>query len=124
MLVIDDVEEVRYSLAATLIRERIDVVEAGNGMDALLLLEHERFDAIITDVWMPKLDGVELIRLLRAADDDTVIVAISGGAPNAPINFSMALAETWGADATFVKPFDNEDMIAHIRRLWDEKAAG
>lgn len=117
VLVVDDVEEVRYALNATLSREGYEVVEAEDGQSALNLMAGERFDVIVTDLWMPRMDGVELIRALRRADDETKIIAISGGAPKAPINFSVALAETWGADAVFIKPFDQDELVEEMRRM-------
>ena len=74
-------------------------------------------DLIITDLWMPNLDGVELLKRLRATNANIRVIAISGGGMRKPIDVSAALAQTWGADAVLYKPFDNEDLVSEINRL-------
>jgi CheY-like chemotaxis protein len=117
ILLVDDVEEVRFSIASTLQRHGFHVTEACNGLEALERMTEASFDAVITDVWMPKTDGLELLRAIKTMENGPVVVAISGGAPKASIEFSVALADAWAADAVFIKPFDNDELADKLRSL-------
>ena len=117
ILLVDDVPAVRLSIRAALEAVGYQVQEAGDGKEALDLLDSQAVDLIVTDLWMPNLDGVELLKRLRASNANIKVIAISGGGMRKPIDVSAALAQTWGADAVLYKPFDNDDLVAEIRRL-------
>ena len=117
ILLVDDVPAVRLSIRAALEAVGYQVQEAGDGREALDLLDSQAVDLIVTDLWMPNLDGVELLKRLRATNANIKVIAISGGGMRKPIDVSAALAQTWGADAVLYKPFDNDDLVAEIRRL-------
>ncbi len=117
ILLVDDAPAVLFSLRSVLEGENFKVLEAGDGVQALDILGTEAVDLIVTDLWMPKLDGVELLKRLRAGNATIKVIAITGGGPHKPIDVSAALAETWGADAVLHKPFDNADLINAINRL-------
>ena len=117
ILLVDDVPAVRLSIRATLEAVGYQVLEASDGKEALSLLDSQVVDLIVTDLWMPNLDGVELLKCLRAANANIRVIAISGGDMRKPIDVSAALAPTWGADAVLYKPFDNDDLVAEIKRL-------
>ena len=124
ILVVDDEADVRLSLVLSFKRAGFDVTEATDGEQALALIDKGGFDLIVTDLWMPKVDGIALLKHLRIHWPEVKVIAISGGAPGrAPIDFSVALAETYGADAVFHKPFDNDDLIEFVRTMLLEKAA-
>jgi CheY-like chemotaxis protein len=117
ILLVDDVPAVRLSIRAVLEASGYQVLEASDGQQALALLDSQAVDLIVTDLWMPNLDGVELLKRLRAANAAIKVIAISGGGVRKPIDVSAALAQTWGADAVLYKPFDNEDLVGEVRRL-------
>jgi CheY-like chemotaxis protein len=117
ILLVDDVPAVRLSIRAALEAIGYQVLEAADGKEALDLLGSQAVDLIVTDLWMPNLDGVELLKRLRATNANIRVIAISGGGMRKPIDVSAALAQTWGADAVLYKPFDNDDLVAEIRRL-------
>ncbi len=117
ILLVDDVPAVRLSIRATLEAAGYQVLEASDGKEALSLLDSQVVDLIVTDLWMPNLDGVELLKCLRAANANIRVIAISGGGMRKPIDVSAALAQTWGADAVLYKPFDNDDLVGEIKRL-------
>jgi CheY-like chemotaxis protein len=117
ILLVDDVPAVRLSIRAALEAVGYQVLEASDGKEALTLLDSQAVDLIVTDLWMPNLDGVELLKRLRAANANIRVIAISGGGMRKPIDVSAALAQTWGADAVLYKPFDNDDLVAEIKRL-------
>lgn len=96
VLVVDDEPGIRETLAALLEDEGYLVSRARDGMEALSAVENRRFDVILTDVRMPRLDGMALVRRLRERGDNLPIVLMS--AVYADANF---------AGLTFVrKPFD------------------
>ncbi len=117
ILLVDDVPAVRLSIRAALEAIGYHVLEAADGKEALDLLDTQAVDLIVTDLWMPNLDGVELLKRLRASNANIRVIAISGGGMRKPIDVSAALAQTWGADAVLYKPFDNEDLVNEINRL-------
>jgi CheY-like chemotaxis protein len=117
ILLVDDVPAVRLSIRAALEAVGYQVLEASDGKEALTLLDSQGVDLIVTDLWMPNLDGVELLKRLRAGNANIRVIAISGGGMRKPIDVSAALAQTWGADAVLYKPFDNDDLVAEIKRL-------
>jgi CheY-like chemotaxis protein len=92
-----------------------EAVEAANGNEALELLAHQRFDAVVSDVWMPGADGIELVRTIRAVHGELTVFVVTGGGPGLSIASAKALAEVWGADRVYIKPFD-------VRKLADDLA--
>jgi len=117
ILLVDDVPAVRLSIRAALEAVGHHVVEASDGKEALTLLDSHPVDLIVTDLWMPNLDGIELLKRLRISNANVKVIAISGGGMRKPIDVSTALAQTWGADAVLYKPFDNDDLVNEINRL-------
>src|SRR2546430_2244993 len=79
VLVVDDESGIRSAVAKCLAHEGHEVVEAGDGASALQLLRDETFDIVITDLYMPSMDGMELIIRLEQMLSRPVVIAISGG---------------------------------------------
>ena len=108
ILVVDDEPDLRFVLRRVLERAGHDVVEAGNGADALTSVRRSPPDLVVTDVMMPVMDGVELIRRLRCdpATRDIPIVAVSS-------HGYLAAA----ADAVVAKPFRSSGLLAAVTAL-------
>lgn len=117
ILIVDDAENVRYSLRISLEDEGYTVEEAVDGEQALAKLQAAAFDLVIADVWMPRLNGIDLLQRMRAISPDTPVFVITGGAARIPIESTAAMARTWGAEQVFYKPFDNQELIAAIYPL-------
>lgn len=117
VLVADDVAEVRYSIKRSLTKAGHTVIEAEDGAAALEILRRDAVDLIVTDIWMPKTDGVAVLRALRHEFPTLKVIAVTGGGRAAPIDFSAALATTWGADRVFTKPFENDDLVREVDAL-------
>lgn len=115
ILIVDDAENVRYSLRISLEDEGYTVEEAIDGEHALAKLQADSFDLVIADVWMPRLNGIDLLQQMRKLSPNTPVFVITGGAARIPIESTAAMARTWGADNVFYKPFDNQELIAAIR---------
>jgi UDP-3-O-[3-hydroxymyristoyl] N-acetylglucosamine deacetylase len=78
ILVVDDEENIRHTLRGVLADEGFDVLEAPNGRRALELLAHTAPRLAIVDVWMPEVDGIELVERMRAQAPGVPIIVISG----------------------------------------------
>ena len=118
ILVVDDDEEIRTLLRRGLALEGYAVTTASDGEEAL---EHARQawpDLVVLDVLMPKLDGFEVCRRLRAADADLPILILSA---RDAVNDRITGLED-GADDYVVKPFAFEELLARVRVQLRRKA--
>ena len=87
------------------------VTIAHDGLEATESALAEQFDLILMDLRMPRMDGFEAARALRAADWSSMLVAVTADAT--PVVRANALAA--GFDAVLAKPFDLDDLIAAIQ---------
>jgi CheY-like chemotaxis protein len=93
------------------------VYTAANGLDALVAVETQVFDLVITDWKMPKLDGIELIRRLRENEFSAPIILLSGFADNAGMR-----EDKTGADAVVQKSANEvQVMLSTVKRLLTKK---
>ena len=106
VLLVDDQQELRRLLERALVKAGHDVVSAGNGREAIALARQSRFDLVISDVQMPLMTGIELLRKLRHHQPDLPVVLISGVFELAP---DQSLADI-GAFAILSKPFPFEEL--------------
>lgn len=116
ILIADDVLGVRESLRMTLTDAGFDVVAVDNGRSALETLAAGRFDVLVTDIWMPEIDGLELLKTLRGRQPALRVLAMTGGGAKITLETAASLAEVWGAERVFIKPFDEADLVAAIAR--------
>ncbi len=117
-LVVDDSRTVRIQLRRTLQMAGYDsggVVEAGNGVEALAALGTSRFDALLTDIHMPTMDGVELVRRVRAHAPLAAmpIVVISSESTEERRTQMRQL----GANSVIAKPFTPESIKSTLSEL-------
>ena len=108
ILLIDDEESVRSLFQVALEGAGYRVLTAENGKQGLRLLGHQEVDLIFVDIFMPEMDGLELIPLLRKTRPATKIIAISGGSGRR--NY-LDLAKHLGADDTLKKPFSLQELL-------------
>jgi two-component system response regulator MprA len=118
ILVIDDDEEIRTLLRRGLALEGYSVTTASDGEEALDYALRAWPDLVVLDVLMPKLDGFEVCRRLRAADGDLPILILS--ARDAVTDRITGLED--GADDYVVKPFAFEELLARVRVQLRRKA--
>ncbi len=117
ILLVEDINIVRVALNTLLRDSGHRVTEACDGNAAMKAVQDVRFDIVVTDVFMPEMDGIELIRLLRDSHPDLKIVAISGGGVGQRVDFATDMASKFGADVALQKPVDNEILLANIDAL-------
>jgi DNA-binding response OmpR family regulator len=113
ILVVDDEDAIRSGLAAALKRARFQVIEASNGVEALSFVEKHRPDIIVLDILMPEMDGREVCRRLRQAEDWTPVIMLTQIAATGEKISSLEE----GADDYLNKPFDSYELIARIKAL-------
>ena len=117
VLVVDDMPAVTALLRVALEDRGHDVTEANDGAACLDLVTRESFDAIVLDMMMPGVDGIETVRRLRAGGCNAPVIAMSGGTEEFPASISLKMSEMYGADRLLFKPFDNEELVAAIDEL-------
>src|SRR5271170_4621174 len=77
ILVVDDEPAVQNALSRALALEHYEVVRAGDGLEALEALGGAPYEAIVLDIAMPRMDGLELCRRLRAGGDNTPVLMLT-----------------------------------------------
>jgi CheY-like chemotaxis protein len=110
ILVIEDDLEFRDPLVKLLMNDGHTVTVAGDGVEALRLLKTLRPALIISDVLMPKMDGIETIMELSRSGNQVPIIAMSGGRRSVSADFNLASAKLMGVRATLSKPFSRADL--------------
>lgn len=119
LLIIDDDEVVRTSLAAYLEDSGFNVLQAGNGLQGLQVFEQEHPDLIICDLRMPQVDGLELIRRINQLETDTPVIVVSG----AGVMNDAVEALRLGAADYLIKPLEDLAVLEHsVRRALDRHA--
>ncbi len=113
ILVVDDDPAVTSVLRRSLAYEGFAVATASSGAEALTLARTQAPDLVILDIMMPGLDGLEVLRRLRAADPQVPILMLT--AKDAPTDQVQGLEQ--GADDYVVKPFTFEVLLARVRAL-------
>jgi two-component system, OmpR family, response regulator MprA len=113
ILVVDDDRAVRDSLRRSLEFNGYEVDLAGDGLDALDRISARRPDAVVLDVMMPRVGGLEACRRLRADGDDVPILVLTARDSVA----DRVAGLDAGADDYLVKPFALEELLARLRAL-------
>jgi len=120
VLVVDDEERIRSSLRGILSDEGFRVLDTGRAPDVMDLIEREHPALVLLDVWMPDIDGIELLRRIKSERPAVPVIMISGHA-----NIQNAVAATKLGAADFIqKPFSVTGLLAAITRVLDGGDAG
>ncbi|MGO4936150.1 response regulator transcription factor [Fundicoccus sp. Sow4_H7] len=113
ILVVDDNIHTQALMMAILEAEQFSVTVANDGQEALDILESRHIDLAVVDIMMPNMDGYELTKILREANNDLPILMIS--AKQLPADKKQGFLV--GIDDYITKPFDEEEMILRVRAL-------
>jgi len=115
VLVVDDDEFIRRLIGINLELEGFEVHQAADGEEALRQASQVRPDVMVLDVMMPRLDGIEVARRLRAdaATSNIRLVLVSARAQAVDVR----RGEDSGVDAYITKPFEPDQLVSVVRRL-------
>src|SRR5439155_21311738 len=115
LLVEDDGPSLR-AMTLALRTANYDVATASNGTEALALLAESRFEAIITDLVMPNMNGLDLINLIRRQWPDMGVILMSGY-----IADNAGKAVVGGKEAFLLKPVSPTDLITTVERVLSKR---
>lgn len=117
ILIVDDEDAVRGLLTKTLTGAGYKVFAASDGKQALDIFHKQDIDLVITDLIMPNIEGIEVIREIRSYKQRTVkIIAISGGGVVDAEEY-LKTARRLGADHVLGKPFTIDDLLEAVHQV-------
>ncbi|KKO20621.1 MAG: two-component response regulator [Candidatus Brocadia fulgida] len=117
ILIVDDEKLMRVSLEDKLRREGYTVTSLSNAIEGLRVMQSENFDAVITDLRLPKMDGIEFLKEIKKSSPDTVVIIMT--AYGSIENAVMAMKE--GAYDYVTKPFSLEELIIKLQKALRHK---
>ena len=112
VLIIDDEHAIRESLSSILSDEGFDVLSARDGKEGLALFEKEKPRVVLLDIWMPEMDGLEVLKLVREMDHEAVVIVISG---HGTISTAVEAVKI-GATDFLEKPLSIDKVLEVINR--------
>jgi two-component system response regulator PilR (NtrC family) len=113
ILIADDEVAIRQALVTVLERDGFSCVEAGSGEEAIAAFEADPFDLVITDIRMPGISGVDVMRQVKSRAPDTIIVLVTA---HASLDTAIEAVRE-GASDYLTKPMRFENLILRIRNL-------
>jgi CheY-like chemotaxis protein len=122
ILVVDDEDDVRSAIAIALQADLYDVFAVENGQLALRSLEETNFDVAIIDIFMLQMDGMTLIRALRARFPNLPIVVISGGEYGESVREFLTVPPALSGLTFLQKPFRPKQLQRAINEALDKVA--
>ncbi len=113
LLLAEDEKELSRALVTILSHSHYAVDAVSNGQDALDYLETELYDGVILDIMMPKIDGLTVLRTIRAAGNQVPVLLLTA---RSEIDDRVAGLDS-GADDYLTKPFATKELLARIRAM-------
>ena len=113
ILIVDDDELIRSFIKEILIHHHFKVSEAENGKEGLTQFRNTHPDIVITDIIMPKMEGISFIRELRAINKNISIIAMTGNIHGRMEEY-LDISSKLGADYILRKPIKTEELLATI----------
>jgi two-component system chemotaxis response regulator CheY len=117
ILTVDDSTSMRQMVSFTLKQAGYDVIEAKDGVDGLKKAKNNKFNLIITDVNMPEMDGISLVKALRAITNykfTPILLLTTEAGKDIKLEAKAAGATGWLA-----KPFNPEQLLSTIKKVID-----
>ncbi|MFB6365410.1 response regulator transcription factor [Paenibacillus elgii] len=112
ILIIDDEVEIRELLMIYLKNHGYRIYEAGHGLEALTVYQQHKIDLVITDIMMPKLDGIEFLKKVRL-ESQVPVLFISAKSEDMDKIYGLQL----GADDYVAKPFNPLEVVSRVQAL-------
>ena len=123
IVLVDDDESLRTALTTILERAGFNVHATADGLEALRYIEKNPVSLVITDLIMPRIEGIEMIMQLHKSHPDLKIIAVSGGGRLRPETF-LGAAKSLGAWKAMAKPFSSPELLAAVREALEPAAGG
>lgn len=117
LLIAEDEIELANALAKLLRKNNYSVEIANDGEDALFRFELENYDAIILDIMMPKINGIEVLKTIRKTNTNIPIIMLTAKAEVE----DKVLGLDSGANDYLEKPFDTRELLARLRSITRQK---
>jgi two-component system response regulator PilR (NtrC family) len=117
VLVVDDEPSMRDMLRIVLRKDGYDVTVAANGREAIAAMEHGLFDLLMTDIRLPDIDGVQVLREAKARHHDIVALMMTAYASTETAVEAMRL----GASDYFIKPFNVDELRLKVRHYMESR---
>ena len=115
ILLVDDDDDALVPLSSLLEEEGHTVLLARDGQQGMEVIEDHRVDAAIVDIFLPNMDGLEMIRAVKKAHPEIPILAVSGGG-TLDIDF-LDMATKLGANHVMHKPFRLRDFLVLLKDM-------
>lgn len=123
VMVIDDNEDFRAFLTVLLERQGYTVVALENGADLPRLVREQPVDAVITDLFMPQVDGLEVVSFFNKFDARLPVFGVTGS-PGVGESVCIKAMNTFGAKEVFSKPLDSAKLLTALAQAVRTLAAG
>jgi putative two-component system response regulator len=120
VLVVEDETSVRKLLVRVLSERGREVKEAADGLQALRLLRRNHSDIVVSDIAMPRLNGLELLRDISTRFPDTSVILITGH----PFEYAATDAIESGVEHILLKPFKNSEFMETFDSVVSERSDG
>ena len=117
ILVVDDEANVVYSIIEKLQKEGFEAQGVGNGAEALELYKAERFDLVLTDLKLPGIDGMEVLKAIMEYDPEALVVMITAFGT---VDIAIEALKS-GAQEFITKPFDLNSLVAKLRTILEQQ---
>lgn len=119
ILIVDDEERFRFTLAKLLKVRELDVTTLGSGPEALEALKQEQYDVIVLDVRMPGMDGIETLAEIKKLNPNIEVIILTG---HASVDAAVDIMKLGGYDY-LLKPCSVEELIEKIEAAFERKQA-
>lgn len=113
ILIVDDEENMLKMLKTFFEEKEFKCYTAKNGREALEVVEANKIDLVITDMKMPEMDGLELLRVIKEKYNNISAVIMTGFAEE----YTTTEALNLGADGYITKPFRNKELLLILKRI-------
>jgi DNA-binding response OmpR family regulator len=121
ILLVEDHTPILTFLSTALTQSGYTVRTAVNGRKAASLLKQHIFRLLITDIYMPEMDGFEVIMLHRSTNPDVPVLAMTGGCHHSPAEENLKMARILGSGGTIAKPFELSEFMAAVTNLIEQQ---
>ena len=117
ILVVEDEFLLREGFQEVLEINGFAVIGAADGVEALEWIHKTHIDLVVTDIVMPKMDGLDFVSKLRESHPDLPVIVASGSSMAVMSRFGIKSIVVPGANDSIVKPFKSVDLLEKIKKL-------